>query len=305
MDHLGAMRVFVAVVETQGFSAAARALGMTLPTTCRKIADLETHLGTQLFNRSTRKVSVTDTGHSYYEDVVKVLEQLDEAERLAGGEYQHVRGLLTLTVPSLFGRLHVLPLVNQFMQQNADVEVRLLFTNHVMDLPEGQINLGLRIGAISDSALTVLQTGTVRQVVCASPDYLRVHGFPRVPEDLHEQRCITFSRSGTRDPWVFKSGKGKQLPIDIKARLQLNAAEAAVDAALDHGGLTQLYAYQAAPHVQSGDLKIVLQDFEVEPSPVNLVFPTSQRIPQKVNAFVEFAKPRIESRLAEISTMCQ
>jgi DNA-binding transcriptional LysR family regulator len=298
------MGVFVAVVEAGGFSAASRALGMPLPTVCRKVAELENHLGAQLLIRSTRKVAVTDSGHRYYEDVRRVLEDLDTLERQAAGEYQRVTGLLTITAPSLFGSLHVLPIVNDFMYRHDEVEVRLLFTNHVLDLPEEQIDLGVRIGTLSGSTLTVLRAGSVRQVVCASPAYLDANGRPASPGNLTQHRCITFSRSGGRLPWAFKMPSGKFRDVAVRPKLTLNSAEAAVDAALRDGGLTQLYSYQAAPHVATGELEIVLKDFEIQPSPVNLIFPHGQRVPQKLRAFIDFAMPALGERLATVSKTC-
>lgn len=304
MDRLGAMRVFAAVVEAQGFSAASRTLGMTLPTTCRKVAELEAQLGTQLLTRSTRRVTVTDAGQRYYENVIRILEEIGDAERQARGEYQQAKGLLTLTAPSLFGRLHVLPIVTAFMRRHDDIEVRLLFTNHMLDLPEEHIDLGIRLGAISHGSMTAADAGIVRQIVCASPDFLAAHGHPQSPQALPDRQCITFSRSGRPDPWTFRMPMGKKQSVDVKPKLVLNSAEGAVDSALAHAGLTQLYSYQAAPHVATGALEIVLPDYEIEPVPISLVFPQGQRLPQKVKSFLDFAMPRLRERLIEIDNMC-
>jgi DNA-binding transcriptional LysR family regulator len=184
MDQLGAMRIFIAVVDSQGFSAASRMLGIPVPTVCRKVAHLEERLGVQLLTRSTRKTTVTDSGHQYYENVRRILEDIDSAERLASGEYKQVKGLLTITAPSLFARLHVLPIVNDFLEMHDNVEVRLLFTNHVLDMLDEHIDLGIRIGQPSSSEMTNSLVGKMRAVVCASPAYLSANGRPLAPDDI-------------------------------------------------------------------------------------------------------------------------
>ncbi len=305
MDRLDAMRVFVAVVEAQGFSAASRSLCKPLPTVCRKISELESELGAQLFIRSTRKVAVTDTGTRYYEHVRQILEDIDDAERQASGEYQRATGLLSITAPSMLGQLHILPIVSAFMMLHEEVEVRLLFTkNHLLDLPEDQINLALRIGALSASSMTIIPAGTVRQVVCASPRHLETYGTPATPEEAATHDCITFSRSGSQYPWSFRMPSGKPGEVLVRSRLLLNSAEGAIDSALEDGGLVQLYSYQAAPHVASGDLQIVLQEFEVAPLPVNFVLPHRQRVPQKVKAFMDYALPALRRRLLDVAAKC-
>ena len=196
MDRLAAMRVFVAVVDAQGFSAASRALSMPLPTVSRKIAELENHLGAQLLVRSTRKVTVTDSGRRYYEDVRRILDDIGDAESQVSGEYQAAKGRLSITAPSLFGRLHVLPIVNDFMKIHPDINVQLILTNYVVDLLEEHINLSIRIGALSDRSMNVLQMGSVRQVVCAGPGYLSQQGRPVSPSDLAGHQCISFFKFG-------------------------------------------------------------------------------------------------------------
>lgn len=304
LDQLGAMRVFVAVVEAQGFSAASRSLGMPVPTVCRKVAELESQLDAQLLVRSTRRVSVTDSGNNFYEDAKRILEDVDSAERRASGEFQRATGLLTITAPSMFGRLHILPIVSEFMCLHDEIEVRLLLTNHVLDLPEGHIDLGVRIGAGSTNSISVMNLGNVRQVVCASRKYLSVKGSPSTPRDIANHKCITFSRSGDQVPWIFAGPHRNLREVNVSSKLVLDTAEAALDAALQNGGLTQLYSYQAAPHVESSDLQIVLEDFEIDPQSVAFNFPRTQRVPQKLSAFMEFASTAIRQRLANVAAIC-
>ncbi|MCZ6717534.1 MAG: LysR family transcriptional regulator [Gammaproteobacteria bacterium] len=304
MDRLDAMRVFISVVDSNGFSAASRILSMPLPTVSRKIAELESHLGTQLLIRSTRKVTVTDSGRRYYQEVRQILDYIGEAERKVTGEYQLPRGRLTITAPTLFGRLHVLPIVNDFMKLHCDINIQLFLVNHVVDLLEEHIDLGIRIGTLSDSSMIAFEAGSVRQIVCASPGYLSQHDRPLSPNDLAGHQCVTFSKFGAPAEWAFKMPSRKIQRFPVPTRLTLNSIQGAVDSAVRDGGPVQLYSYQAAPHVAEGTLEIVLDGYEIESPPVNIVYPQGRLVPQKLRAFVEFAMPRLRECLALIETQC-
>ncbi len=304
MDRLAAMRVFVAVVDAQGFSAASRALSMPLPTVCRKVAELESHLGAQLLVRSTRKVTVTDSGRRYYEEVRQILDAIGDAESRVSGEYQTPKGLLSITAPTLFGRQHVLPVVNDFMNIHRDIDIQLILTNYVVNLLEEHINLGIRIGILSDSTMIARQVGSVRQIVCASPGYLSQQGRPLSPSDLAEHQCISFLKFGAPAEWAFKMPSGKIRQFPVQTRLVINSIEGAVISAIQDGGLVQLYSYQAASHVADRTLEIILGGYEIEPPPVNIVHPQGRLVPQKVRAFVDFAMPRLQECLTFIETQC-
>lgn len=304
MDHLAAMRAFVAVVETQGFSAAGRALSMPLQTVSRKVAELEQHLGAQLLVRTTRKVTVTDGGQSYYEDVRRILEDIDDAERQASGEYRSPKGRLSVTAPTLFGRLHVLPIVVDFMKAHRDIKIRLFLTNDVVDLLENNVDLGVRIGNLSHSSMIAVDVGSVRQIVCASPRYLAQNGLPGEPGDLAELDCVTWLRADHAAEWKFKMPSGRVRNFAVRSSLALNSIEGHVRTALLDAGLVQLYAYQGASQVAEGKLEIVMEGYEIDPQPVHLVYPQSGRIPQKLRAFVDFATPRLRERLDLIASQC-
>ena len=287
MDQLDAMRVYVAVVESQGFSAASRALGIPVPTVCRKVAHLEERLGVQLLVRSTRKVSATSSGMHYYDDARRILEDLNDSNRRVAGEYQQIKGLLTITAPALFGRLHILPIVNDFMRLHDEVEVRLLLTNHMLDMLEDHIDLGVSIGLRSPGSMKIVPVTGMRLIVCASPQYLSISGRPGKPDDLLDHETITYAQSCTQYPWPFKMPSGEIREINLKSRLIVNT-EAAADSALKHMGLTQLYYYQGKSYIEAGELEVVLENYEIEPTPVILAIPQGARTPQKVSAFVDF-----------------
>ena len=296
MDQLDAMRVYVAVVESQGFSAASRALGIPVPTVCRKVANLEEKLGVQLLVRSTRKVSATSSGMHYYDDARRILEDVSGANRRVAGEYRQIKGLLTITAPALFGRLHILPIVNDFMRLHDEVEVRLLLTNHMLDMLEEHIDLGVTIGSRSRGSIEIIPVTEMRLIVCASPKYLSAAGRPGKPDDLLDHETITFAKSCMQNPWPFKMPTGDTREINLKSRLIVNT-EAAADSALQHMGLTQLYYYQGKRYIEAGELEVVLENYEPEPEHVIITIPQGPRTPQKVNAFVDFAITELRRHL--------
>lgn len=298
------MRIYAAVVEANGFSAAAKILGKPLATVSKKVADLESQLGAQLLTRTTRKVTVTDSGQRYYEDIRQILDDIDMAERHVSGEYRQPKGRLTITTPTMFGRLHILPIVNQFLQAHQHIDIDLLLTNFVVDLVGEHINLGVRIGALSDSSMIAKRAGTIRQIVCASPEYLSQSGVPQHPEDIASHRSILISRHGTPVEWNFRVGGNSINFVPDNSRLMINTVEGVVDAAIQNGGLAQLYSYQIAPHISSGALRAVLDDYEADSLPVSFVYPQGRFAPQKVRAFIDFAIPQLRNSLETIEYQC-
>ncbi|MEN3975054.1 LysR family transcriptional regulator [Emcibacter sp. SYSU 3D8] len=301
MDRLEAMSILVAAVETGSFSAAARRLGTSLPTVSRKVAELETHLNARLLIRSTRKLTLTDTGQAYLAACRRILEQVGDAERVASGEYSAPRGDLVVTAPVVFGRLHVLPVVTAFLAAYPDINIRLSLSDRNAHLIDDHIDLAVRIGALPDSGLVAARVGAVRLVVCGSPDYFASHGAPATPADLSALSCISFDGLAPASSWIFggpRSGGAAQVPVI--PRLSVNTAEAAIDAAVAGLGVTRVLSYQAAAPVASGALAVVLSEFEPAPMPIHLVHAGQGMAPLKLRAFLDFAAPRIRERAAEI-----
>lgn len=291
------MSVFVQAVESGSLSAAGRQLGIPLPTVSRTIAELENHLKTRLLNRTTRRLTLTDAGRSYLASCKRILEQVDEAERGAAGEYSTPKGELVITAPIVFGRLHVLPIVSEFLVVYPDIDIRFSLSDRVVHLAEDHVDLAVRIGALPDSSLIAARAGFIRHAVCASAAYLKEHGTPRTPDDLAKHPCVTFA--GSRFPHAWILGKqNAQTEVPIHSRLTVNTAEAAIDAAMAGVGITRVLSYQAAELVRAGAMKIVLQQFEPEPLPIHLVYGAQGLVPLKLRAFLDFAMPRLKERLA-------
>lgn len=300
MDRFDGMKIFAAVVEEGGFSAAARVLRIPLPTVSRKVSELEEHLGVRLLVRTTRKVSVTESGRRYYQDTLRILNDIEAAEREVSGEFLGAKGLLTITAPELFARRHVLPVVHEVMRKHEDIAVRLIATNRVLDLDDDGVDLAVRMGELSSSALHAVRLGSMRQVICVSPDYLDVVGRPSSPHDLPGRDCIGFNRWNPTEPWKFLTRAGRKLEIKAAPRLTLDSAGAVVDALISIGGFAPLFLYQAAPDVAAGRLEVVLQDYEIEPVPVNMVISHPSPAPRKVVAFLECAVPSLKASLSAL-----
>ncbi len=296
MDRLDAMTVLVSAAELGSLSAAGRKLGIALPSVSRKISELEAHLQTQLLVRTTRKLSLTEAGASYVAASRRILEQVAEAERSASGAALTLKGALTVTAPIVFGRLHLLPVVCQFLAQHPQIDVRLSLSDRNVPLVEDDIDVALRIGLLPDSSLQAIRVGTVRRVICGSPAYLSAHGVPKTPDDLASHAMVAFAGPGVSN-WSFrgKGGRTEQV-VAIHPRLTVNTAEAALDAAIAGVGLTRVLSYQSAHAIARGKLRIVLQAHEPASVPVSLVYPAQAQLPRKVRAFLDFVAEGLRKR---------
>ena len=224
------MAVLIEVVEAGSLTAAARRLGQPLPSVSRKLAEFESHLGAKLLVRTTRRLALTEAGEAFVAASRRILDEVEAAERAASGEFQAPRGELIVAAPVVFGRLHMTPVVSEFLAAFPQIRVRLRLSDRNADLVEERIDVALRIGALPDSALLATRVGEVRRIVCASPSYLAAKGVPQIPEDLASHDCVTFDQLPSAGNWSF--GGDERRLVAPPARLVVNTAEAALDAAL-------------------------------------------------------------------------
>lgn len=291
------------VVESGSLSAAGRALRVPVPTLSRKISELEAQVGAKLLVRTTRKLSLTDSGIGYLAAARRIVELVEEAEREASGEFTTPKGELIVTAPLMFGRLYVLPVIAEFLAQYPSISVRLLLGDRNVHLVEDQVDMAVRIGALPDSTLVASRVGSMRTVVCASPALLQRHGEPRLPGDLQKLPCVVFDLLMLSQDWQFGELAGSTEHVGVRAtpRLIVTTADGAVDAAIMGVGVTRLLHYQAAAAVAAGDLKIVLADYEPAPMPVHLVHARRGQMPLKMRRFIDFAAPRLRARLETLN----
>jgi DNA-binding transcriptional LysR family regulator len=299
MDRFEAMSVLLAVIEEGSLSAGARRLRAPLTTVSRKVADLEQHLRTRLLVRTSRRVELTDAGRDYVAASKRILEQVEEAERAAAGEYSEPRGELSVTAPVVFGRRHVLPVAAEFLAEYAKIDLRLFLIDRHVNLLEEHLDVGVRLGHLEDSSLMATHVGQVRRVICASPDYLARKGSPAVPEDLREHDGITFRGFSTSPEWRYR-GDTTTLSVEPRTRLAVNSTEAAVAAAVAGLGIARVLSYQIVDELRSGALVPLLEAFAPEPIPVQLVHPGQGQLPVKVRSFLDWVAPRLRARLSDL-----
>ncbi len=296
MDRLDALEIFVAVAEQGSFVGAARRLGRSPAAVTRAVAALEERLGLRLFNRTTRAVALTEAGARYLEPCRRALAELAELELSAASERAEPRGVLTLTAPEMFGRMHLLPIAEAFMCDHPQVKVSLLLLNRMVSFVDEGIDLGLRIAHLQDSSLRAIQVGWVRRVVVASPAYLAAHGVPRTPRDLarHDAIAVAGVRSA-HDRWSFGAGAAKTT-VQVNARLVVNTVQAALDAAVRGFGVVRPLSYQPAPLEAAGQLRRILAAHEPPPIPIHLIHPAGRYIPPKTRLFIDHAVAALRGR---------
>jgi DNA-binding transcriptional LysR family regulator len=289
VDRLEAMNAFVAVADLQGFAAASRRLGLSPPAVTRLIAALEEHLGARLLQRTTRQVSLTDAGRRYLERARRILADVGEAEGAAQAERTVPTGRFVVAAPSVFGRIHVAPLVSQYLTRYPDVTAELTLSDRVLNLVEDGVDAAVRIGLLEDSSHVARNVGATRRVLVASPGYLARRRAPRTLAELAEHDAIQFSALSPSPEWRFVED-GREARVTIRPRFVTTSADAAISHAERGGGLTLVLAYQVAESVRAGRLRVLLDAFEPAPLPIHVVYPTTRLLSAKVRAFIELVK---------------
>ena len=295
MDRIDDIAVFVEVAGQASFTAAARRLSRSPAAVTRAVADLEARLGVRLLNRTTRAVSLTEAGERFLSGARRVLADLTEIEQAAAGQGSAPRGELAVTAPILFGRLHVLPIVTDFMRVFPDVTARLMLLDRPVDLIEERLDAAIRIGTLADSSAIATKLGSLRRVIVAAPSYLARRGTPQRPADIAGHDVVVFGGLGAAS-WDF----GADGAVRLSPRLTVNTAEAAIDAVAEGAGITRVLGYQAVDALRRGAVVQVLGAFGREESPVYLLYPGGAHPPPKLRAFIDFAAPQLRARLAGI-----
>lgn len=297
MDKLYCMKVFAVVYEQRSFVGASKLLGMSAPSVTRSIAHLEHLLKVNLFVRSTRHVKPTDIGAIYYQEVSQILSDIDMAEDIISGDQQRVTGQLHLTAPVMFGRLHIAPIIAEYMQQHPLVTVNAMFHDHVVNLMETPLEVAVRLGDLEDSNLYAVKVGHVRRLTCAAPSYLEKQGVPKSPESLNQHHIITASGTQGKVTWTFGK-QGKTQKVQLQPRLVCNQIDMALDIAKRGGGVMQRMSYQVIKEIEQGELVPLLESFEPPAVPVHIVHLEGKRASTKTRAFIDLAVERLKQNPA-------
>lgn len=294
MDRFIEMQVFVAVADTEGFAAGARKLGISPPVATRAVADLEERLGVKLLTRTTRYVRVTDAGKRYLDDCKRILSEITEADDAAAGINGEPSGHIAITAPVVFGRFFVQPGVIEYLNRYPKMDVSALYLDRVVNLLEEGLDVGIRIGELADSSMRAARVGTVRRVLCASPDYIARMGLPQKPEDLLEHTIVSANGVNPSVEWKFN----RENNVRIKPRLSVTTNESAIDAAVAGFGIVRQMSYQVAQQLEKGQLKILLSDYELNPLPIHILHREGRYASAKIRCFVDLMVERLRENKA-------
>jgi DNA-binding transcriptional LysR family regulator len=286
MDRLDAMRIFVAVAKLGSFAQAARQLRLSPSVATRSIAQLEDQLGLILLTRTTRSLRLTDRGEIFLKSCQQILDDIDNAQRRVRGESAEPRGELRLAAPIVFGRLHVLPIVNRMLCEHPELSIRLSLSDRNVHLVDDGIDIALRIGNLADSSMIAVKLGEVSRVVIASPAYLKAHGIPKSPTKLLDLDIIAFESLDATNEWRFKQNE----TVRVAPRLTVNSADAAIAAAEAGVGIARALSYQVKGHVQEGRLIAILEKFAPAPSPVSAIYLARRLASANISTFVKMAR---------------
>lgn len=291
MEHFAAIPIFVAVVEAGSFSAAAERLGLTKSAVSKRIQLLEAGLNVRLLQRTTRSLSLTEAGERYYDRARGALALANEAEEVAAGLQGRPQGLLRVAAPMVFGRLHLSPLVAEFLRRYPDIQLDMAMDDRMVDLVEGGYDLAVRIGNLPDNRMVARRLAPCRVVVCASPDYLAAHGTPQHPSELAGLNCIHYSYYRGGASWVF-SGPDGEIRVQPRGNYQVNNSEARRDALLAGLGICEMPTFIVGPDLAAGRLAAVLSDYPLPAHAIHAVYP-QRRLPAKARAFIDFLDEKL------------
>lgn len=286
MDKLLAMTRFTRIVEKGSLTAAAADCGTSLPSMVRSLSALERHVGVSLLNRTTRRISLTDEGRQYHEQCKLILDHVHQADAALASRAAAPSGKLLVTASVMFGRRYIAIMLAQFMARHPRVTGELLFVDRVVNLIDEGVDVAIRIGPLIDSSLIAIPVGHVRRVVCGNPIYLRQYGTPRVPDDVRRHRIVRFTGLVPRNEWIFRQG-GRKLTVPVESAYTCNQADSAIQACVNGNGLGVFLSYMVAPAKRARQLRYVLEDYEVQPLPVHVVYPRSRALSASVRAFVD------------------
>ena len=290
------IQVFVQVVNSGTMTAAAEHLQLAKSAVSRRLAELEGRLGVELFHRSTRKLSLTDSGHAFYQRCIQILDDLMETEHSVSQSHQEIRGQIKVAAPLSFGVMHLGPAIIEFQQQHPGITFDIDFNDREVDLIQEGFDVGIRIANLKDSSLIARRLAELSMVVCASPAYLRQHGEPQTPEELPQHACITYSYSARPDQWEFQDKQGKTISITVNKAMIANNGRFMRDAAAAGLGIVRQPTFIAYEYIAAGKLVPVLRDYKVTSYDAYALYPPTRHLSRRVRHFIDFLATRFEDQ---------
>jgi DNA-binding transcriptional LysR family regulator len=287
VDKLISMQVFEKVAKHNSFSAAARDMGLSKAMVSKHIASLENSLDVLLLNRTTRRLSLTESGAAYLERVKNILADIEETELAVSTLSSEPRGTLKLSAPTSFGSFHLARAIGGYKQIYPDVHIEMILTERLHDLVEDGLDLAIHVGHLDDSSLIAKRLASARMIVCGSPAYFEKHGIPEIPEDLIYHQCLIYSPRTPANEWIFKKDN-KKFNVRVSGDIRSNIGDALRVAAMQDSGLIQLPTYMTGLDIKAGRLQAVLEDYEPPESPINALYLHRKHLSAKVRTFVDY-----------------
>ncbi|MBL4799722.1 MAG: LysR family transcriptional regulator [Oleispira sp.] len=287
---LNEMAIFVRVVEAGSFTGAAKALGLPKSTVSRKITQLEERLGVRLIQRTTRSLSLTDTGSAYHSHCARILGEIEEANIAVTQMQSTPTGTLRITAPVLFGSTVLSGLIAEFMELHPQVNIDLVLSDQLLDLVQDGIDVAFRVGQLEDSSLIGRYLGDVKAMVCASPDYIARFGKPNHPDELANHQIL--AATGWNQ-WSLKGPNDQEINVNLKPRLKVNDLSSLYTLALSGAGIAALPVLIAASAIKSKNLVPILCDWPFEAHPIHALYASNRHLSAKVRSFVDFVIERV------------
>lgn len=287
MDRLDAIRLFVRVVESGNFSAVARAEGVGQPAVSKQIAALEASLGAQLMRRSSRNMTLTEAGQTLYESATRLIDDFDELQAAVGLGQSSPSGLLRVTTAPAFGRLYIVPRLPEFHRRYPNITIELSTSELRKNLVEEGIDLAIRHGDMDDPTLAARTLMTIPFVTVATPAYLKKAGTPKTPADLERHQCVSCAIQQELRPWHFRDARGPIVHLP-QSYLRTGDAEQLRSAVLAGFGIARAPGWIFAPEIASGEIKVILKDYEIAPQAMSAVYPATKRVATKLRVMIDF-----------------
>ncbi|WP_028468697.1 LysR family transcriptional regulator [Neptunomonas japonica] len=294
MDKLKAMATFVEIVDRGSLSAAAEAINRSPASVVRALADLENHLSVRLLNRSTRRISLTDEGRDYLLRCRRILADINDAEFLLDARRGAPEGKLSITAPMMFGRLHIVPLLNRYLSEHPGLRVELTLIDRIVDIIDEGFDLAIRIGHLADSSLISMPLGLNRHIICASPSLVKTMGKPSTPEELRHWPLVVFNPQSSQ--WTFNNGQTLNT-YDMHTVISSNQVDSTLSSAISGLGATRLLHYQVDEALSKGQLIRLLPEYEKTSIPIQFVYPHNRLLSIRVRAFLDWAAPQLRDVL--------
>ena len=300
MDTLTGMRLFTRVADTGSFSAAGRVIGLAPSSVSRQISALENNLGTQLFNRTTRKLHLTEAGEIYSHHVERILSDIDEANSAVSLLQEEPRGTLRVNIPVVLGRQYIATTLPEFLQKHPDLSVELQVTNHFVDLIEEGADLAIRVGGLTNTTFIARKLASIRRLLVASPQYLERAGVPAVPQDLSSHNCLQVRVSPGERLWRFESKEnGEKTDVHVRGNMRSNNSDTINTAMLNGGGIALLPSWVVGRDVQRGDAVEIMSQYVANvqdmDSAVYAVYPHTRNVSAKVRAYIDFIAEKFKT----------